>query len=84
MAEVFHIRELQAARDRARRRHADHAHLERAVAIMRDNLAAVAEQIRSAPDAEQPELLDRAENLVALLRYGMRMMAKDEPDNATG
>ena len=84
MAEVIHIRELQAARDRARRRHADHAHLERAVTILRDNLVAVAEQIRSAPETEQPELLERAENLVALLRYSTRMLAQEDPKNATG
>lgn len=84
MAEIIYLRELQAARDRARRRHADHAHLECAVAIIRDNLAAVAEQMRSALEAEQPELLDRAENLVALIRYSMRMLAKDESENAVG
>jgi len=84
MAEVIHIRELQAARDRARRRNADHQYLERAVAIIRDNLAEVAEQMRAASDAEQPELLDRAENLVAMIRYSMRMLARDESENATG
>lgn len=84
MAEVIHIRELQAARDRARRRHADHQYLERAVAIIRDNLAEVVEQMRAASDAEQPELLDRAENLVAMIRYSMRMLARDESENATG
>ncbi len=41
---------------------------------MRDNLAAVAEQIRSATEAEQSELLDRVEKLVALIRYGMNML----------
>jgi len=74
VGEIIQLRELQAARDRAKRRHADHAHLESAVAIMRDNLAAVAEQIRSATEAEQSELLDRVEKLVALIRYGMNML----------
>ena len=74
MGEIIQLYELQAARDRAKRRHADHAQLASAVAIMRDNLAAVAEQIRSATAAEQPELLDRVEKLVALIRYGMNML----------
>ena len=84
MAEVIELRELQAARDRARRRHADHAHLERAVAVMRDNLAAVAEQTQSAPDVAQPELLARVENLVAMIRYGMRMLTIGKPADAAG
>ena len=74
MAEIIQLHELQAARDRARRRHADHAHLESAVAIMRDNLAAVAAQTRTASEAEQPVLLDRVEKLVALIRYGMNLL----------
>ena len=77
MAEIIQLRELQAARDRAKRRHADHADLASAVAIMRENLAAVADRIRSAPEADQPELLDRVEKLVALIRYGMNMLDTD-------
>lgn len=74
MAEIIELREIQAARARARRRGADHQSLVKAVALMRDNLAAVAELMRSAPEAAQPELLERVEKLAAMLRYGMRMM----------
>jgi hypothetical protein len=79
MAEIIQFREVQAARERAQRRRSEHQDLQRALDIMRDNLAAVAEEVRAAPDAEQAELLDRVENLVGLIRYGMRMIGGD-PD----
>jgi hypothetical protein len=41
---------------------------------MRDNLAGAAEDLREAPVSEQPELLNRIEQLTAMIRYGMRMM----------
>jgi hypothetical protein len=78
MAEIIQLRELQAARDRVRSRYADHAELVRAVAIMRDNLAALAEQLRFAPENDQLELLDRVEKFVAMIRYGLQMTRKDE------
>lgn len=79
MGEVIELREMQAARERAHRRRAEHQDLQRAVVIIRDSLAAAAEQVRVAPEDEQAELLDRVENLVEMIRYGMRMMA-DDPD----
>ena len=84
MAEIIQLRELQAARDRARSRYADHAQLVRAVAIMRDNLAAVAEQLRSASEADQLELLDRVENFVAMIRYGLQMTGTRKDEDAAG
>jgi hypothetical protein len=79
MAEIIELREFQAARERAQRRRADHASVAQALTIMRENLAAVADMMRSAPEDQQPELLDRLEKLTALLRYGMRMMG--DPDD---
>jgi len=74
MAEIIELREIQAARARAQRRRADHQSLAEAVSLLRENLAAVADLIRSAPEPAQPELLDRVEKLTAMIRYGMRMM----------
>ncbi len=77
MAEIIYLREIQAARRRGRV--AQRESLERAVAILKENLAAVAEQLRDAPPAEQSELLDRVEKLAAMIRYGRRMLG-EEPE----
>jgi predicted metal-dependent hydrolase len=74
VAEIIELREIQEARARARRRRGDYQSLAEAVALLRENLAAVAELIRTAPEAAQPELLDRVEKLTAMIRFGMRMM----------
>jgi hypothetical protein len=80
MAEIIHIRELQQARERERRRAQGHQSLDQAVAVLRENLAAAAVQLRDAPAPMQPELLERVERLAALVRYGMRMVEADAPD----
>ncbi len=83
MGEVIYLREFEKARERAARRASTHRDLDIAVAVMRDNLAAVAEQLRCAPPHEQPELLDRVEKLAAMIRYGMRMLgATPESDGS--
>ena len=74
MAEIIQIWEFQAARRRAARRNCEQQSLERAVAIMRENLAVAANDLRDAPIAAQTELLDRIEQLTALIRYGLRML----------
>ena len=74
MAEIIQIFEFQAARRRAARRHCEQQSLERALDIMRENLAVAAGDLRDAPLTAQPELLDRIEQLAALIRYGMRMV----------
>ncbi|HKV55527.1 MAG TPA: hypothetical protein VJN94_12895 [Candidatus Binataceae bacterium] len=79
MAELIHLRDFQAARERANRRASDHHSVERALALMRENLAAAAERLQSAAPAEQPELLDRIEKLAAMIRYGWLMMGESEP-----
>jgi hypothetical protein len=86
MGEVIHLREFANARERAARRASTHRDLDTAVAVMRDNLAAAAEQLRCAPPHEQPELLDRVEKLAAMIRYGMRMLGAtpDSDGSAAG
>ena len=74
MAEIIELREIQAARARALRRRADHQSLVEALALMRDNLAATAELLRTAPESAQSELLDRVEKWAAMIRYGIRMI----------
>ncbi|MGH7932521.1 MAG: hypothetical protein ACREQN_05065 [Candidatus Binataceae bacterium] len=77
MAEIIQLRERQEARRREQRRLAQQHNLEQAVAVLRQNLAAVAAQLRDAPAAAQPELLERVEKLAALIRYGMRMVGRE-------
>jgi hypothetical protein len=84
MAEIIQLWEFQAARRRAARRHNEQESLERALAIMRENLAVAANDLRDAPGAAQPELLERVEQLAALIRYGMRMVGDANIPDDTG
>jgi hypothetical protein len=81
MGEVIQIRDLQAARERANRRTRDHQSIERALGLMRENLAWAAERLQAAPLDAQPELLDRIEKLAATIRYGILMLG--EPGGGT-
>jgi hypothetical protein len=84
MAEIIQLLEFQVARQRARRRLSQQRSLVRAVAILRENLAAAAELLKDAPAIEQPDLLDTVERLTAMIRYGMRMIGEPgTPDNPT-
>ena len=74
MAEVIQIRDLQAARERAHRRAGNHQTIERALGLMRDNLAWAADQLRTAPIDAHAELLDRIEKLAGAIRYGTLML----------
>ena len=74
MAEIIDFEEIQEARRKARARIPKRENLERAVQLMRENLAAVAAELADAPRDEQPELLTRVERLAAMIRYGMRML----------
>ena len=76
MGEVIHIREIIRRRDIAKSEARDRASLERAVEILKQNLHATSAEIVEASASEQPDLLDRAERLVALIRYGMRMLGE--------
>lgn len=74
MAEIIDFAEIHEARRKARARIPERENLERAVQVMRENLAAVAAQLVDAPPAEQAELLTRIERLTSMIRYGMRML----------
>jgi hypothetical protein len=82
MAEIIQLREFQAARERAQRQFSEQQNLERAAAIMRENLAAVAERLKTAHVDQQPELLDRVESLAAMIRYAMRMLDEAAQESA--
>jgi hypothetical protein len=74
MAEIIDFAEVQEARRKARARVPEHEYLERAVQLMRENLAVVAAEMTAAPHHQQAELLTRIERLAAMIRYGMRML----------
>jgi hypothetical protein len=80
MAEIIDFAEIQEARRKARARVPERENLERAVQLMRENLAAVAVEMAAAPHDQQAELLTRVERLAAMIRYGMRMLG--EPPDA--
>ena len=84
MAEIIDFAEIQEARRKARARVPQREHLERAVQLMRENLAAVAAELADAPRDEQPELLTRVERLAAMIRYGMRMLGDSLPSPVSG
>jgi len=86
MGEIIQILEFQAARRRSARRDREQQSLDCALAIMRENLAVAADDLRTASAAAQPELLDRIEQLTMLIRYGMRMLidASDPKDADAG
>jgi hypothetical protein len=75
MAEIIDFAEIQKAR-RSRARGPERENLERAVQLMRENLAVVAAQLADAPREERAELLTRVERLAAMIRYGMRMLGE--------
>jgi hypothetical protein len=83
MAEVIHIRDLQAARERSHRRASDQQSIERALVLMRESLASAAEELKSAPAGEQPELLDRIEKLSGMIRFGLLMAGESASENRT-
>jgi uncharacterized membrane-anchored protein len=74
MAEIIDFAEIHEARRKARAGVPERENLERALQIMRENLAAVAVELADAPREQQAELLTRIERLTAMIRYGMRML----------
>lgn len=74
MGEIIEFRERQAERRLTRARAREHENLQRAVEILKESLAAAADQLRSATETDCSELLDRIEKLAAMVRYGMRML----------
>jgi hypothetical protein len=77
MAEIIQLREFQEARRRTAQRRTDHQSLDQAVQLMRASLADAALELRDASAADQFVLLDRIEQLTAMVRYGMRMIGED-------
>jgi hypothetical protein len=84
MAEIIDFAEIQEARRKARAGIPERENLERAVQVMRTNLAAVAAVFADAPREEQAELLTRIERLAAMIRYGMRMLGDPVPSPHLG
>ena len=84
MAEIIDFAEIQEARRKARARIPQHENLERAVQLMRENLAIVAAELADAPRETQAELLTRVERLAAMIRYGMRMLGDSVPSPDLG
>ena len=86
MAEIIDFEEILQARRKARSRIPERESLERALQLMRENLAAVAAELADAARDEQLELLTRVERLTAMIRYGMRMLGepRDARSNAGG
>jgi hypothetical protein len=82
MAEIINLAEIQKARRKARARVPERENLERALELMRENLAAVAADLVHAPQVEHAELITRIERLVAMIRYGMRMLG-ETPDSGS-
>lgn len=80
MGEVIHIREILRQREIARSRARDRDALQKAVEIFTRNLTAVADQLVQARGAERPELLERAERLVAMIGYAQRMLGRSGPE----
>ena len=77
MGEVIRLEEIDRARARRRLQAAERDHLERAVGVLKDNLAAAAGALRDTSDpVRQAEMLSRVERLAALVRYGMRMLGE--------
>lgn len=76
MGELIRLEEIDQERRRSRARVAERVHLERAVAVLRENLASAADALRDAPAGDQAELLGQVEKLAAMVRYGLRMLGE--------
>ena len=79
MAEIIDFAEIHEARRKARAHVPERENLERAVQVMRENLAAVAAELVDAPREDQAEFLTRIERLASMIRYGMRMLLIHSP-----
>ena len=81
MGEVIRLEEVDRERRRIRARVAERAQLERAIVILKENLATAAGALRDAPSATmQAELLGRIERFAAMIRYGLRMLGEASDD----
>jgi type II secretory pathway component PulJ len=84
MGELIRLEEIDREYRRSRVRLAERAHLERAVALMKQNLASAADALRHETDpGAQMEMLATVDKLSSMVRYGLRMLA-DGRDNRAG
>ncbi len=84
MAQIIRFSEIRAARQRGERQARDRESLERAVALLKESLAAAAGLLKDASGGEQSELLERVERLAAMVRYGLRMLGEITEDGDRG
>jgi hypothetical protein len=76
MGEVISIREVLREIRQRRERASERESLERAVAILKVNLRTAIGEIAVASQPGRPELLERAERLIEMVRYGLRMLGE--------
>jgi len=74
VAEIIDFAEIQQARRRARA--PEREHLQRAIEILKQNLAAAAVALTTASPEEFPELLTRIERLTAMTRYALGILGR--------
>ncbi len=82
MAEIIDFAEILAERRRLRARAPQHKSLSRAIDVLRQSLAVTAQMLAEASAADQQELLERVENLAAMIRYGMGLSATEQDPNS--
>ncbi len=81
MAEIIQLREILAERRRGRARSAERESLERAIVILKQNLATAAALLNDAPARDALVIAERVEKLAAMVRYGLQMLS-DGAENA--
>jgi len=80
MAEIIDFAEIQAERRRNRARAPERESLERAIEILKANLASVSQLLLDAPREQETELLCRIDRFTAMIRYALRMLGHpDDP-----
>jgi hypothetical protein len=84
MGEIIQLPDVINARRRLAESAVRRQSLERALEIIRLNVVSVLTILKEAPACERAELLQRAERLIGLLRYGTRVFddeVNDLPDS---
>jgi hypothetical protein len=74
MGEVVNLRAIIREREIARGRSRDRDNIQLAIGHFARNLEAIARQLLDAPAQEQPELIERAERLLAMIRYARNLL----------
>ena len=84
MAEIIQLREILAERRRGRARSAERESLERAIVILKQNLATAAALLNDASTHDALVIAERVEKLAAMVRYGLQMLADGAENNPAG